>query len=62
MGMRFLKSGVVVVACLVSLAPAASVGLASGADNARVSRDNQAGSYTRYDGGSDATMVACSTG
>jgi hypothetical protein len=62
MGMRFLKSGVAVVACLVSLAPAASVGLASGPDNARVSRDNQAGSYMRYDGGSDATMAACSTG
>src|SRR2546430_217727 len=62
MGKRFLKSGVVLVACLISLAPGAGVGLASGVDNARVSRDNQAGSYTRYDGGSDATMAACSTG
>src|SRR5256885_2828953 len=62
MGKRFLKSGVAVVACLVSLAPAASVGLASGADNARVSRDHQAGSYTRYDGATDATMPACSPG
>src|SRR2546429_4502230 len=62
MGKRFLKSGVVVIACLISLAPGAGVGLASGGDNARVSRDNQAGSYTRYDGGSDATMAACSTG
>src|SRR5256714_12779335 len=59
---RFLKSGVVLVACLISLAPGAGVGLASGVDNARVSRDHQAGSYTRYDGGSDATMAACSTG
>src|SRR5256712_1644755 len=62
MGMRVLKSGVVVVACLISLAPGAGVGLASGPDNARVSQDHLAGSYTRYDGGSDATMTACSTG
>src|SRR3989442_635766 len=62
MGMRVLKSGVVVVACLISLAPGAGVGLASGPDNARVSHDHLAGSYTRYDGGSDATMTACSTG
>ncbi len=62
MGTRFLKSGVVVVACLLSLAPGAGVGLASGPDNARVSRDHQAGSYTRYDGTGDATMTACSTG
>src|SRR2546426_712563 len=62
MGTRFLKSGVVVIACLLSLAPGAGVGFASGPDNGRVSRDHQAGSYTRYDGGSDATMTACSTG
>src|SRR2546426_7071823 len=62
MGTRFLKSGVVVIACLLSLAPGAGVGFASGPDNARVSRDHQAGSYARYDGGSDATMTACSTG
>ncbi len=62
MGTRFLKSGVVVVACLLSLAPGAGIGLASGPDNARVSRDHQAGSYTRYDGTGDATMTACSTG
>ena len=30
--------------------------------NARVTRDNTAGSYLRYDGSSDATMAACSTG
>src|SRR3989442_3020971 len=62
MGTRFLKSGVAVVACLISLAPGAGVGFASGPDNVRVSRDHQAGSYTRYDGASDATMTACSTG
>src|SRR5256712_3045091 len=62
MGTRFLKSGVVVIACLLSLAPGAGVGFASGPDNARVSRDHQAGSYTRYDGATDATMTACSTG
>src|SRR5438105_9850166 len=30
--------------------------------NARVTRDNAASSYLRYDGSSDATMAACSTG
>jgi hypothetical protein len=30
--------------------------------NARVTRDNTASSYLRYDGSSDATMAACSTG
>ena len=30
--------------------------------NARVTRDDTAGSYLRYDGSSDATMAACSTG
>jgi hypothetical protein len=62
MGIRVLKSGVVVVACLMSLAPGAGVGFASGPDNVRVTKDNQAGSYTRYDGTTDATMTACSTG
>jgi hypothetical protein len=62
MGTRFLKSGVLVVACLMSLAPGAGIGLASGPDNARVSQDHQTGSYTRYDGTTDATMTACSTG
>src|SRR5919199_520768 len=30
--------------------------------NARVTRDDTASSYLRYDGSSDATMAACSTG
>src|SRR5919199_5586727 len=30
--------------------------------NSRVTRDDAAGSYLRYDGSSDATMAACSTG
>jgi len=30
--------------------------------NARVTRDNTASSYLRYDGSTDATMAACSTG
>ncbi|MGH2528692.1 MAG: hypothetical protein ACRDH0_05045, partial [Actinomycetota bacterium] len=30
--------------------------------NTRVTRDATAGSYLRYDGTSDATMAACSTG
>jgi hypothetical protein len=41
----------------------AFTGSASGVSaNARVTGDNAAGSYLRYDGSSDATMAACSTG
>lgn len=57
MNARFLRSGVAVVACLVSLMPAAAV---ANGTNSRVSRDNTPGSYTRYDGGTDATMADCS--
>jgi len=48
-----------VVALAVAIATP-SPGIASG--NTRVSVDNAAGSYTRYDGASDATASACSTG
>ena len=54
----FLRSGVALVACAVSLVPA-GVG-ASGSTNVRVTQDNRAGSYTRYDGGTDDTMRDCS--
>src|SRR2546425_2256574 len=57
MSARFLRSGVAVVACLVSLIPAAA---AANGTNSRVTRDSQAGSYTRYDGATDATMTDCS--
>src|SRR5213078_947487 len=57
MSVRFLKSGVAVVACLIGLIPAAA---AANCTNSRVTRDSQAGSYTRYDGGTDATMMDCS--
>jgi hypothetical protein len=41
----------------------AFTGSASGVSaNARVTGDDTAGSYLRYDGSSDATMAACSTG
>src|SRR5207248_8136990 len=41
----------------------AFTGSASGVSaNARVTADAAAGSYLRYDGSSDATMAACSTG
>jgi len=56
MSVRFLRSGVAVVACLIGLIPAA----AAADTNSRVTRDSQAGSYTRYDGGTDATMMDCS--
>jgi hypothetical protein len=48
------------VAALVIVLAMPSSALAGG--NARVSVDNAAGTYTRYDGGSDATTAACSTG
>src|SRR5438105_9829120 len=57
MSVRFLRSGVAVVACLIGLIPAAA---AANGTNSRVTRDSQAGSYTRYDGGTDATMMDCS--
>jgi hypothetical protein len=47
---------VVVVAVAVA-GPALGVGA-----NSRVTRDDTASSYLRYDGSSDATMAACSTG
>src|SRR5205823_8865545 len=56
MSARFLRSGVAVIACLIGLIPAAAA--ANG--NSRVTRDYQAGSYTRYDGEADATMTDCS--
>ncbi len=48
-----------VVALAVAIATP-NPGIASG--NTRVSVDNAAGTYTRYDGASDATTSACSTG
>ena len=60
MSTRFLKSALAVVTCLVGLAPA-GVGANGIPANSRVTQDNQAGSYTRYDGGTDATMTDCST-
>src|SRR5438552_17109517 len=57
MSVRFLRSGVAVVACLIGLIPAAAV---ANGTNSRVTRDSQAGSYTRYDGSTDATMMDCS--
>ena len=56
MSARFLRSWVAVIACLIGLIPAAAA--ANG--NSRVTRDYQAGSYTRYDGETDATMTDCS--
>jgi hypothetical protein len=54
---RFVRSGVALVACLVSLVPAVAGATPT---NSRVTADNQAGSYTRYDGATDATMTDCS--
>jgi hypothetical protein len=60
MGARFLRSGVAVIACVISLVPAVATANGTPA-NSRVTRDSQAGSYTRYDGTTDATMTDCST-
>src|SRR5438094_6054974 len=50
------------IASIVAFAVAfTSSALGVGA-NARVTRDDTASSYLRYDGSSDATMAACSTG
>ena len=59
MSVRFLRSGVVVIAGLVSLVPA-GVGASGTPTNVRVTQDNTAGGYARYDGASDATMLDCS--
>src|SRR4051794_6277274 len=49
--------GSIVVFAVVFTSSALGVGA-----NARVTRDDTASSYLRYDGSSDATMAACSTG
>jgi hypothetical protein len=49
--------GSIVVAAVAFTSSALGVGA-----NARVTRDDSASSYLRYDGSSDATMAACSTG
>ena len=50
-------AGLIAVVGLVMAGPVGS----AGADT-RVTRDNVAGSYQRYDGGSDDTMASCSLG
>jgi hypothetical protein len=52
----FLAASIVVLATAFA-GPALGVGA-----NARVTRDDTASSYLRYDGSSDATMAACGTG
>jgi hypothetical protein len=52
---------VVLIALSLVVAGAFS-GAAFGAANVRVTRDSTASSYLRYDGSSDATTTACSTG
>ncbi len=52
-----LLIGSIVVSAVAFTSSALGVGA-----NARVTRDDAASSYLRYDGSSDATMAACSTG
>src|ERR671936_2155546 len=54
---RWFLAAVVLVFAVAYSGPALGVGA-----NARVTRDDTASSYLRYDGSSDATMAACSTG
>src|SRR5690349_1119799 len=48
-------------ALAMAVAAAAQVAAPARADT-RVTRDGTAGSYVRYDGGTDATLLSCSTG
>ena len=58
--MRMRRSSVA-RAALVAAAIAAAQSAPAQADT-RVTRDATPGSYVRYDGGTDATMLSCSTG
>jgi hypothetical protein len=53
---RVLSAGAALVLVLGAVGPAGAQA------NVRVTRDSTPGSYLRYDGASDATMEACSTG
>jgi len=57
-----MRSRWLLVAAIATLAAALSGGALGGPGNTRVTRDNSPSSYTRYDGVSDATTAACSTG
>ena len=59
MGMRRSLLGRAALLAAV-VAAAGQSGLAQA--DTRVTRDSSAGSYVRYDGATDATMLACSTG
>ena len=54
---RWFLAASILVLTTAFTGPALGVGA-----NARVTRDDTASSYLRYDGSSDATMAACSTG
>src|SRR5438094_8938768 len=54
---RWFLAAAILVPVVAFTGPALGVGA-----NARVTRDDTASSYLRYDGSSDATMAACSTG
>jgi hypothetical protein len=59
MGMR---RGSVARAAVVAVAIAAAGQSAQARADTRVTRDATPGSYVRYDGGTDATLLSCSTG
>ena len=54
---RWFLAASILVLVTAFAGPALGVGA-----NARVTRDDAASSYLRYDGSSDATTAACSTG
>src|SRR3954454_18642964 len=59
--MRERRASVTRAALIAAVIAAAGQAVPAQADT-RVTRDATAGSYVRYDGGTDATMLSCSTG
>src|SRR3954454_19986961 len=59
--MRERRASVTRAALIAAVIAAAGQAVPAQADT-RVTRDATAGSYLRYDGGTDATMLSCSTG
>src|SRR5438093_11374508 len=57
-----LRVSLILAGTAVAVVAATSVGSAALSGNVRVTSDAAASSYLRYDGASDATTSACSTG
>ena len=57
-----MRTGRILSVLTLAIAAAAGGSALGSSMNVRVTRDAMASSYLRYDGSSDATMAACSTG